>query len=212
MLVIKPTFSASLRAWRGAAALALAAIVMALGVLGALGDVAGLIWPGASLHAAGQASARPSGQSGAAVARPSPSSPGDAAAPAVPYDLDADERLGGHTLERHVGRSDSDLADRLRREPQISAASTYTDAATAKRVVGAAIARSRGRIQEWVGRGGGSRTNLVLNYMEPGGAAIGRSLSRRSRTSVPASRALVVLRWLPREQRWIVLTSYPEAR
>jgi hypothetical protein len=135
-----------------------------------------------------------------------------AATAAAPYDLEADEALGGHTLERHVGRSDSDLADRLRREPQISAASTYTDATTAKRVVGAAIARSRDRIQSWVGRGGGSRPNLVLNYSEPGGAAIGRSLGRRSRNSVPATRALVVLRWLPREQRWIVLTSYPEAR
>ena len=196
---VKRMVSTSLRAWRGAVSLVLAVLAMLA--------VAGLLWPSTSLDAARPSGARAAGQSGAATAaRPAPA---DAAAP---YDLDADEKLGGHTLERHVGRSDSDLADRLRREPQISAASTYTDAATAKRVVGAAIARSRGRIQEWAGRGGGSRPNLVLNYTEPGGAAIGRSLSRRSRNSVPASRALVVLRWLPREQRWIVLTSYPEAR
>ncbi len=128
------------------------------------------------------------------------------------YDLEADEALGGHTLERHVGKSDRDLADRLRREPQISAASTYTDRATAGRVVGAAVRQSDARIRTWAGRGGGGRPNLVLNYSEPGGRAIGRSLSRRARTSIDASRALVVLRWLPREQRWIVLTSYPEAR
>lgn len=128
------------------------------------------------------------------------------------YDLAADEALGGHTLERHVGKTDRELADRLRREPQISAASTYTDRATAERVVGAAIRQSDARIRAWAGRGGGARPNLVLNYATPGNAVIGRSLSRRARTSVDASRALVVLRWLPREQRWIVLTSYPEAR
>ena len=51
----------------------------------------------------------------------------DPGAGAPRYDLEGDEVIGGHTIERHVGRTDRDLADRLRREPQISAASTYTD-------------------------------------------------------------------------------------
>ena len=142
----------------------------------------------------------------------SPQRPMLQAATADAYDLKRDEALGGHTLERHVGRTDRDLAERLRREPQISAASTYTDQATAERVVGAAVRQSEARIRAWARGGGGSRPNLVLNYSEPNGRAIGRSLSRRARVSIDASRALVVLRWLPREQRWIVLTSYPEAR
>lgn len=49
---------------------------------------------------------------------------------AVRYDLERDERRGGHTLSRHVGRSDADLRERLSRERQISAASTYTDRVT----------------------------------------------------------------------------------
>jgi hypothetical protein len=43
------------------------------------------------------------------------------------YDLTAAERLGGHTLARHVGRTDAQLRDRLRREKNVSAASTYDD-------------------------------------------------------------------------------------
>jgi hypothetical protein len=35
--------------------------------------------------------------------------------------------MGGHTLARHVGKTDAELIERLRREPQISSASTYTD-------------------------------------------------------------------------------------
>src|SRR5262245_62492121 len=59
-------------------------------------------------------------------------------------DLSVDEAMGGHTLARHVGKSDDELATRLRNEPQISSASTYTDRVTAERVVGAALA-SAGR-------------------------------------------------------------------
>ena len=35
-------------------------------------------------------------------------------------------------------------------------------------------------------------------------------MPRGARVSEPCDRALVVLRWLERERRWIVLTSYPE--
>lgn len=127
------------------------------------------------------------------------------------YDLQADERMGGHTLERHVGKTDEELAARLRREPNISAASTYADVMTARRIVALAIARARGRIDAWESRTG-SRPNLVLNYQTPDAEPIGRSLSRGQRVSRPAERALVVLRWYERERRWIVLTSYPETR
>jgi hypothetical protein len=127
------------------------------------------------------------------------------------YDLQRDERMGGHTLERHVGKTDEELAARLRREPNISAASTYTDALTARRIVALAIARARGRIEAWEARSG-SRPNLALNYSTPDGGPIGRSLARGQRMSRPADRALVVLRWHERERRWIVLTSYPEPR
>lgn len=127
------------------------------------------------------------------------------------YDLERDEALGGHTIERHVGKTDEELRARLRRETQISAASTYADLETARRVVGAAVAQSRARIEAWSSRTG-SRPNLVVNYAEPGGRSIGRSIRRGARVSSTASRALVVLRWLPRERRWIVLTSYPESR
>jgi hypothetical protein len=129
---------------------------------------------------------------------------------AVPYDLAADEKLGGHTLARHVGRSDADLAERLQRERNISAASTYPDQATAARVVGAAIAQSKAKLDAWTARRG-PRPNLVLRYEQATGPPIGRSLARGARSPQPCHRALVVIRWDERRQRWFVLTSYPEA-
>jgi hypothetical protein len=125
-------------------------------------------------------------------------------------DLSLDEAMGGHTLARHVGKSDAELADRLRRERQISAASTYTDRATAERSVGAALAGGGGKLASWMRRSG-RRPNLVLNYVESSRRPIGRSLVRRQNRVVPCTRAIVVLRWDERKNRYYVLTSYPEA-
>lgn len=125
------------------------------------------------------------------------------------YDLAADEALGGHTLARHVGKTDEQLAARLRNEPQISAASTYTDRATAERAVGAAIAAEKSKLSAWENRRG-RRPNLVLHYAEPSGKPLGRSLARGQAKAAAASRATVVLRWDERRARYYVLTSYPE--
>jgi len=55
-------------------------------------------------------------------------------------DLSQDETAGGHTLRKHVGRTDAELHERLDRERDISAASTWNDRASAEAAVGAAIA------------------------------------------------------------------------
>jgi hypothetical protein len=80
-----------------------------------------------------------------------------AAAPApAPYDLGRDEARGGHTLARHVGRTDAELQERLRREPNISAASTYRDRIAAERVVARALAENHARVDQWLARTGSS--------------------------------------------------------
>ena len=82
---------------------------------------------------------QPHGTAGAEQPAP-PAAAAKATSTVASYDLAADEALGGHTLARHVGKSDAQLAARLRAERQISAASTYPDAGTASRVVAATVA------------------------------------------------------------------------
>jgi Bacterial CdiA-CT RNAse A domain len=124
-------------------------------------------------------------------------------------DLSVDESLGGHTLARHVGKTDAELADRLRRERQISAASTYTDRTTAEAVVGIALDTGGSKLAAWQRRSG-RRPNFVLHHVDRAGAAIGRSLFRGAREGVPCERAVVVLKWDDRADRFFVLTSYPD--
>ena len=128
--------------------------------------------------------------------------------PAGSYDLGRDEKLGGHTLQRHVGRTDEQLLERLRREPEISAASTYQDRATAEKTVGAALAEQKNRIESWLDRSD-SHPNLPLRFR--GRDPIGRSIRRGEYSSKPCYDATIVLRW-DGNRRFHVLTSYPEPR
>ena len=130
-----------------------------------------------------------------------------ATAPGQPHDLSVDEAQGGHTLSRHVGRSDADLQERLQRETTISAASTYTDRATAEAVVGSTLDHNS-RIESWMGRGD-RRPNLALDYHGDSSKPIGRCMQRGSSVAVPAYDAIVVLK-ASRDGGFYVLTTYPE--
>ena len=124
------------------------------------------------------------------------------------HDLTPDEAQGGHTLGRHVGRSDADLRERLARERNISAASTYTDRATAEAVVGNALDHNS-RVQRWVEHGG-RRPNLALDYHGDRSQPIGRCMQRDSGVAVPAWDAIVVLKASRDGDGFYVLTTYPE--
>ena len=126
---------------------------------------------------------------------------------ALGHDLSVDERQGGHTLQRHVGKSDAELRDRLFRERHISAASTYTDRSTAEQAIGAALQENKERITRWAGLSGG-HPNLVLDYRSA--QPLGRTMHRGNSISQPCADAVVVLRWRP--NGYYVLTSYPECR
>ena len=123
-------------------------------------------------------------------------------------DLARDEAQGGHTLRKHIGQTDAQLAERLRRERDISAASSWTDRETAEETVAEALASNRDRIDSWIRRGY-PRPNLALHYRA--GRFIGRSLERGEDRAVNCTRAVIVLR-AAGPDLYYVLTSYPEGR
>jgi hypothetical protein len=126
---------------------------------------------------------------------------------AVRHDLARDEERGGHTLKKHVGRTDEQLQERLRQERNIAAASTWTDRETAEVTVADALRAERDRIENWMIRGY-PRANLALHY--DAGRVIGRSVKRGENQSVNCSSAVIVLRG-DGPHSFFILTSYPEA-
>jgi hypothetical protein len=128
--------------------------------------------------------------------------------PGASHDLSLDERHGGHTLERHVGRTDTELQERLQHEPNISAASTYTDRTMAERTIAAALSQNSEKVSRWLERGE-RRPNLVLDYTDPKDP-IGRVMFPRAAVSIPCDHAIVVLK--ADGDAYYVLTSYPECK
>ena len=120
-------------------------------------------------------------------------------------DLDRDEARGGHTLERHIGKTDAELRERLESE-SISADSTYADRDMAEMAVAAAIRENSHRIDSWLHRPGG-HSNLVLDYDSD--SPVGRSMHQGGTQSFPCSHAVVILKWASPSD-YYVLTSYPD--
>ncbi len=119
--------------------------------------------------------------------------------------LDWHERHGGHTMARHVGRSDDQLRARLKKSPKIRAASTFPNQATAEGVIREALRANRVRVRRWLGQDGeGSR--LVLRW--DAGRVIGRGWFRGERRARELRRATIVLS-MKRKGEPIVLTAYP---
>jgi len=124
-------------------------------------------------------------------------------------DLSQDEAAGGHTLGKHVGRTDAELRERLEHERDISAASTWNDRASAEAAVGAAIADQNTKISRWLARD--SHPNLVLDYDGDSAHPFGRTLRRGDDQVQPCAHALIVLKW-DGPNSYHVLTAYPECR
>jgi hypothetical protein len=123
-------------------------------------------------------------------------------------DLARDEARGGHTLDKHVGRSDQELRERLARERNISAASTWTNREIAEETVAQALRAERDKIARWEERGY-RRPNLALHF--DAGRVIGRSIRHGEESSFPSTQAVIVLK-ADGPNSFYVLTSYPEDR
>ena len=77
-----------------------------------------------------------------------------ASAQCVPADFPADylereEAAGGHTLARHVGKSDDWLMARLKSDAHLHVASSYRDRQTAEAAIEALLDRHRERLNRW---------------------------------------------------------------
>ncbi|MGH9903187.1 MAG: RNase A-like domain-containing protein, partial [Pyrinomonadaceae bacterium] len=118
--------------------------------------------------------------------------------------LDAHELAGGHTIERHVGRSENWLRNRLASDPDLQFASSFRNEAAANRAQGRFVNQNRAEIDAWL-RGGEQRYVGEVTMNDP----IGIVVERGRGGAVEPNRATVVLVRDNSPQGWHILTSYP---
>ena len=111
----------------------------------------------------------------------------------------------GHTLARHVAKTDADLISRLAIQRGITGASSFTSETVAETVISSTISTNRGAIKSWLNSG--ATTNLRLDYT--GSTNIGRGILRRTGIVNDLTNARIVLK--PKGNgSYFLLTAFPQ--
>jgi hypothetical protein len=87
--------------------------------------------------------------------------------------LEAHEDAGSHLIERHVGKSEQDLVDRLQRE-NISASSSFRDLPAAEHFIAQTIVENQGKVDAWLDGKGGNRLVLDAHFDASTGISVKR--------------------------------------
>ena len=130
--------------------------------------------------------------------------------PTSTYNAGFLERLDaeGHAIEKHVGKSDDYLFNRLQTE-DISAASTFNDMAEAEQVIRTILIKRGDLVQTWLDK---ERSTKKAFYYQMDGD-VGRVLKRGWNEPRPGNQARVILiRDRGYKEGFFILTAYPEIR
>ncbi|QEU94051.1 hypothetical protein CP970_26920 [Streptomyces kanamyceticus] len=124
-----------------------------------------------------------------------------------------EETLGGHSIERHVGKSNRALRDRLKDE-DIPAASTYGSFTEAKKYMNKVAQGNKRKIEEWLKSGkGGDRGTETFTSQFPGeeiGRRITKDEAKLGKEPSSSDQATIVLkRDADAPGGYIVVTSFP---
>jgi hypothetical protein len=121
--------------------------------------------------------------------------------------LAAEEAAGGHTIARHVGRSEAQLRARLAAEGRITAASTFRTLPEAERAIGEALRAQQATIKAWAQTAQIGQSKALTH---DAGRIVGFGVLRAGNTTVQMSRLTVVIRKVSDRGRiYFVLTAYP---
>ncbi|MBI6602776.1 filamentous hemagglutinin [Pseudomonas sp. S4_EA_1b] len=103
--------------------------------------------------------------------------------------LAAHEAAGGHLMEKHVGRTNKQLLDRLKQEPNIPAASTFHDRASAELAISSVINENKTKIKNFL-KGSNNQLVIIQKPKEP----IGTSIKKKTTTPVPGKEIYLIIR------------------
>lgn len=122
--------------------------------------------------------------------------------------LVAEEAAGGHTIARHVGRTEAQLRARLAEQAAIPAASTFATLQDAEHAVAVALRVNKSAIQEWAKA---ATPGMTKAFTHNAGKVIGQGVVRATGNLTNMSQVVVVVRKVIAQNRiYFVLTAYPK--
>ncbi|WP_165688472.1 RNase A-like domain-containing protein, partial [Rodentibacter trehalosifermentans] len=116
------------------------------------------------------------------------------------------ENIGGHTITRHVGKTDSDLITRLNQEPNLKMASSFTNVQIAEKAISEVIAKNNQEVAKFMV---GNKARLVIT--DDVGFNVGKIVNRQSLSSNSSSKAtVVIIKDNVEPKGWRILTAFPD--
>ncbi|MBC8720548.1 hypothetical protein F6X37_02645 [Paraburkholderia sp. 31.1] len=114
-------------------------------------------------------------------------------------------RIGGHTIEKHVGRTEAQLRERLRLEPKRDVVSSFRDLPTAEWAISKVMESNTLKIRSWAQ----SNPRLVLTLFHNVGKTVGYGINRETGQVKGMSMVQVVLKYEKYNgMPYYILTSY----
>ncbi len=116
------------------------------------------------------------------------------------------EALGGHTILKHVGKTEGELRTRLLAEPGLPAASSFSSLRTAESVISEALKAEGTSIRAWAATGQRGRYRMIF----PAGRSVGYGVVRATDKLVEMHKVRCVLQATQQSGKlYFVLTAFP---
>ncbi|HAZ48678.1 MAG TPA: hypothetical protein DDW76_28355 [Cyanobacteria bacterium UBA11369] len=123
--------------------------------------------------------------------------------------VESHDSEGGHTEERHIGKSENWLRNRLQNEPARDFASSFRNEAIANRTQGQFVKQFREQIQAWLKSGSQSTFVRDFDMGESVGIVVERGRKGAMLPAVETTRARVVAARDNSSEGWHIVTSFP---
>lgn len=124
------------------------------------------------------------------------------------HEAAAGTRLGGHTIAKHVGKTQSELRARLAAEPRRQLVSTFDSLGGAERILYRALRANKSAIETWAKS---ARPRETREFFFAAGEVVGTVLVRATNQLHRASKVRVVLKLQDYNGKlYYILTAFPE--
>ena len=124
------------------------------------------------------------------------------------HEAEAGARVGGHTILKHVGKTEAELRARLAAEPNTRTASTFKTLAIAERTLYQAVKANRSAIEGWAIR---ARPGDKQAFFYTAKDVVGYTLNRAHPTWQEARRIRFVLKMESYKGKlYYILTAFPQ--